>query len=1378
MFEGQGEITIIKTAINQNLGSWDLSGLKNKAMQRMFDYSSMSVENYSQTLIGWATSLSGGIIPKDITLGAEGLQYSSDASGSRVALQQPPYNWRIIGDSPNYITTRTIELYFEGLTPGDVIYQLPIKKIAAGYSVDINFSDGSPLRQVTYDYPNNANKFSVNNPNVTIYISGGFLQFGNGDQDVSNSWPGSANLVAVNAWTGITNFTGAFLNCFRLTGQVPNSLPVGVTDTSHMFRINGGGTAPFLGTGVLETWDMSIVTDSSYMFYGCTNLAANLDLTPGQGNNTNNWSVTNVQDMSYMFFNCSRFIGNGIGYWLTQKAENISHMFERCGSMNINFNPIQAWNTSSVKNMASLFKGCTSIQVTDTNGIYKFNTYSVTDMSSMFYGCTSLSDIVLTPGVNTTKSWDTSFVTDMSNMFYGCVNIESIVGVDLWNTERVVNFRGMFQLSTSNINLGSWNIHSATNMQNMFDNDLSMSATNYSNTLIGWADASNGSFDIPNDITLGAAGVYYLYSCLPAREKLRTFVWTFVDDIFSFQSSIVLQFSNVIPGFTEIQLPIANITYVVNITFSDTTPPITIDPTPPITMNARQSRTMNALLNGSDPTIPTFTVNSANVVITVTGGFTAFSNQNTTSWLGSSYLTGVISWYNINNFDNAFLNCINLVTVPNALPLQSDGTVSVTSTVRMFAMNSLTNYRGTPGVFTGRGMIEYWDTSKITDMTEMFIGSSVDTNLGYWDLSSLLPGLSPNFSYSYMSYTNYTNTLIGWSNPRPGTIIPLNQVIYADNMQFLQAAIDSRVILGGKGWTFQLDTEYLQSTIVLQFTSLDAYFTPIQLPIQQIVGNVVITWTDGGQQTILSGSPNPEAPIYYPTTSIVTVTVTGGFLQFGYGDYTWIGAEFLSIVESWSGITSFAGAFRNSQVSILPYNLPVDFSGNSVTTDTSYMFYSNQKINGFDLVGTNMLKGWDTSRVRNMSRMFAGCSALSVELTPIGSNVWNTSLVTDMESMFSECAAFTGAGLTTWNTRSVRNMQAMFYGCLNLNTRFSASWDTSNVTDMSYMFAMIGAEPPFKPGVVITFNTAFLGYGVPLFNTINVQNMNYMFQGCTGFNQNLSAWKIYSIQGGNMRGFWDYATSLSEQNYLLTLQGFVDAPYVPQGVVFGAYDLPVTNNVAPGTGISFGGIPSSASWSHTYLKTALIQSYGWTIQEHNDYTFSQATVDLSFNIVYRFAVSATNGVGTGPYSALSEPFSLTSGVPEAPTNVRVSQGVARMMMRMAFAAFAALDPEPEQPTSTSVTLSWDEPPDTRGSVVNTYLIEIDPALEYRYINTLSNNTTYVLKIQYGVTYTFQVIAITDLGPSAPSAPSPPFQLTPGKCDPPTSVVASLFYNSR
>ena len=138
----------------------------------------------------------------------------------------------------------------------------------------------------------------------------------------------------------------------------------------------------------------------------------------------------------------------------------------------------------------------------------------------------------------------------------------------------------------------------------------------------------------------------------------------------------------------------------------------------------------------------------------------------------------------------------------------------------------------------------------------------------------------------------------------------------------------------------------------------------------------------------------------------------------------------------------------------------------------------------------------NTSEVKDMSRMFWGCSAL----TSLDLKHFNTQNVTNMECMFRQCSALTSLDLKSFNTQNVTDMSSMFDGCKALITLDLQNFNTQNVTDMYGMF----------------WNCAALtSLDLQHFNTQNVINMCLMFDGCaalTSLNlQNFNTQKVTSM---------------------------------------------------------------------------------------------------------------------------------------------------------------------------------------------------------------------------------------------------------------------------
>ena len=132
--------------------------------------------------------------------------------------------------------------------------------------------------------------------------------------------------------------------------------------------------------------------------------------------------------------------------------------------------------------------------------------------------------------------------------------------------------------------------------------------------------------------------------------------------------------------------------------------------------------------------------------------------------------------------------------------------------------------------------------------------------------------------------------------------------------------------------------------------------------------------------------------------------------------------------------------------------------------------------NGFSqLTEIKGIKNLNTSEVRYMSYMFAGCSKLkSVDLTymnlqnvedmdnmfyyclvlkTIYLNGLNTSNVKNMKSMFELCTSLEHLDLSSFNTQNVKNFQKMFYGCSSLKAIYASPKFVVNKNNPNFISA-------------------------------------------------------------------------------------------------------------------------------------------------------------------------------------------------------------------------------------------------------------------------------------------------------------------------------------
>jgi len=112
------------------------------------------------------------------------------------------------------------------------------------------------------------------------------------------------------------------------------------------------------------------------MFYKCENFDSDLS----------GWDVSNVNDMGEMFKDCTKFTGKGLENWKPIKCEDMGCMFYNC----VNFDSdLSGWNISNVEYMGEMFKNCT---IFTGNGLDEWKPIKCKDISHMFDKCNSLNN--------------------------------------------------------------------------------------------------------------------------------------------------------------------------------------------------------------------------------------------------------------------------------------------------------------------------------------------------------------------------------------------------------------------------------------------------------------------------------------------------------------------------------------------------------------------------------------------------------------------------------------------------------------------------------------------------------------------------------------------------------------------------------------------------------------------------------------------------------------------------------------------------------------------------------------------------------------------------------------------------------------------------
>ncbi len=373
--------------------------------------------------------------------------------------------------------------------------------VTGQFGVDINWGDGSAVESKTAagDFTHTYSTAGVYNVIVTAQAGKGAGQFGR-----SSAATGVDALIECTSFghgLGFSSLSGAFWGASNLT-VAPELLPPTITNMSSMFY---GATAFNQPIG---SWDVSSVTNMSYMFRQA--VAFNQPI--------GSWDVSSVTDMSLMFYQATAF-NQPIGSWDVSSVTNMSSMFYQASSFN---QPLNSWNVSSVTDMYAMFRLATSFN----KPIGSWDVSAVTSMQSMFYQASSFDQPIGSWNVSSVvtmsfmfrsaysfnqplNSWDVSSVTGMSSMFNSATSFNA--DISSWDVSSVTNMSSMFyQASSFNQNLGSWQLRkTGVIMTNMLLN-ASMSTSNWSQTLVGWANwVASATADTPANVGINASPSQY-----------------------------------------------------------------------------------------------------------------------------------------------------------------------------------------------------------------------------------------------------------------------------------------------------------------------------------------------------------------------------------------------------------------------------------------------------------------------------------------------------------------------------------------------------------------------------------------------------------------------------------------------------------------------------------------------------------------------------------------------------------------------------------------------------------------------------------------------------------------------------------------------------
>ena len=313
--------------------------------------------------------------------------------------------------------------------------------------------------------------------------------------------------------SGVTNMEGMFKSATSFNMNIGDWDVSNVTNMDRMFSrwdSPTGGSSPF--NQDIGRWDVSNVTSMESMFRSTS--AFNQDI--------GSWDVSSVTTMRHMFEFSS--FNQDIGAWDVGAVTDLSWMFFNARSFN---QDIGEWDVSSVVDMNNMFFSATSFN----QDIGRWDVSNVTIMWGIFLDASSFNQDI--------GEWDVSNVEYLSQIFHRAESFNQDIGG--WDVSGSVSFNSMFAVATSfNQDLSSWDLENAVNLEDMFrdatsfnqdlgDWDISnvrtmnrmlnnsgLDCSNYSTTLIGWANQP----EILDSVRLEAEGLMYGSFAVHARDEV------------------------------------------------------------------------------------------------------------------------------------------------------------------------------------------------------------------------------------------------------------------------------------------------------------------------------------------------------------------------------------------------------------------------------------------------------------------------------------------------------------------------------------------------------------------------------------------------------------------------------------------------------------------------------------------------------------------------------------------------------------------------------------------------------------------------------------------------------------------------------------------
>ena len=404
-----------------------------------------------------------------------------------------------------------------------------------------------------------------------------------------------------------------------------------------------------------------------------------------------------------------------------------------------------------------------------------------------------------------------------------------------------------------------------------------------------------------------------------------------------------------------------------------------------------------------------------------------------------------------------------------------------------------------------------WDTSSVTDMNSMFVSAfAFNQAIGNWDTSSVT-----NMEGVFFLATSFNQNIGNWDT----SSVTSMSLMFARASGFNQAIgnwdTSSVANMAGMFERASIFNQNLSGWCVAKITGVPADFATFALA---FITEPQPNWGSCPSNSTLAKADDQQILVKLGISRSFTLMgsdIDGDTLTYSVsttannGTVTSNGNQVVYTPNSgYTGFDSFSYAVTdgaNTASAVVTLTVSIHLLNAEATTITIICDTLNN--------GDTFTLGINTYTKRDSSQITVGNAADSCT-----SGIVNMNNLFRVEDGYGGTTSFNG-DISHWDTSDVTSIFAMFFDARSFNQDIS-NWDTSNVTNMEFTFD--GASV-FNQDIgswdtssvdsmryMFRYATAF-NQNIGNWDTGNVTNMNFMFQNATAFNQDLSGWCVSEI---------------------------------------------------------------------------------------------------------------------------------------------------------------------------------------------------------------------------------------------------------------------------